>query len=82
MIDFYQNLYMKIQQRLQVDIPILDFNLVRLQYCIDKVITQRNIQENMLNRKELSVALEFYLQIDGKLSITNNIVFFSSKIYS
>jgi hypothetical protein len=61
---------MKTKQRLQLDIPILDFNLTRLRHCIDKVVAQRRLQEKMFNLEELIIALEFYLQIDGK-SICN-----------
>lgn len=63
---FYQNLYVKTKKRLKVDIPIIDFNLTRLHNCIGKVIAQRGQQQTMLNTDELVLALEFYLQIDGK----------------
>jgi hypothetical protein len=63
---FYHNLYVKLKKRLKVDIPIIDFNLTRLRHCIDKVVAQRDQQQTMLNMDELSIALEFYLQIDGK----------------
>jgi len=66
---------MKTKERLKVDIPILHFNLTRLQQCVDKVVAQRGLQEKMFDLEELAIALEFYLQIDGKSII-------SSKKYS
>jgi hypothetical protein len=65
---FYQNLYVKLKKRLKVAIPIIDFNFTRLRHCIGKVATQRNQQQNMLTMDELAIALEFYLQIDGKFA--------------
>ncbi|CAF1399429.1 unnamed protein product [Adineta steineri] len=61
---FYDNLYMKLNKRLKVDISILDFNLIRLRQCIDKVVEQRGQRQTMLSIDELPLALEFYLQID------------------
>ena len=66
---FYRNLYIKTKKRLKVDIPIIDFNLTRLRHCIGKVVAQRNLQQRMLDNDELAIALEFYLQIDGKIII-------------
>ena len=64
---FYQNLYIKTKKRLKVDIPIIDFNLTRLRNCIGKVVVQRGAQQQtMLSIDELAIALEFYLQMDGK----------------
>ena len=54
------------KKRLKVDIPIIDFNLTRLLNCVGKVVKQRGLTQTMLNLDELIIALEFYLQIDGK----------------
>ena len=64
--NLYQTLYVKTKHRLKVDIPIIDFNLTRLRNCINKVVIQRGLSQKMLNLDELPLALEFYLQIDGK----------------
>ena len=70
LICFYQNLYIKTKKKLKVDIPIIDFNLTRLRNCIGKVVVQRGQQQTMLSTDELALALEFYLQIDGKFIST------------
>ena len=53
------------KKRLKVDISIIDYNLKRLEYCLEKVILQRQQQQTMLNVDELAMALEFFLQFDG-----------------
>jgi len=73
---FYQDIYLKLKQRLKIDIPIIDYNFLRLLNCISKVILQRSQQQKTLNLNELAIALEFYLQIDGKL-----IFFFRKQIF-
>jgi hypothetical protein len=66
LLSFYHDLYEKTKKRLKVDIPVIDFNLTRLRHCIDLVVVQRGVDQTMLNMDELLIALEFYLQIDGK----------------
>lgn len=70
----HQELYAKIKKRLKIDIPIIDCNFMRLHHCINKVVAQRGHhghlqqqQPTMLNMNELCLALEFYLQFDGKV---------------
>lgn len=76
---FYQNLYVKLKKRWKVDIPVIDFNLTRLHHCIVQVAAQRGQpqQQTMLNIDELVIALEFYLQIDGKSKMIE-LIFLSS----
>jgi hypothetical protein len=70
MWSFYQNLFVKTEKRLWADIPIIDFNFTRLNRCIEKVAVQRDQPQTMLSIDELVVALEFYLQIDGRFMFT------------
>ena len=65
LLHIYETLYMKMKKRLKVDIPVIDFNYIRLRRCISKVVTQRSQQQTMLVIDEMAMALEFYLQIDG-----------------
>ena len=62
---YYEQLYVKPNQQLKVDIPIIDYNLTRLRKCLAKVAAQRDHKPTMLTMDELPLALEFYLQIDG-----------------
>lgn len=66
----YEELYVKIGKRLKLDIPIIDCNLIRLHHCIDQLVTQyyhqQQQQKIIFNMNELPLALEFYLQFDGR----------------
>jgi hypothetical protein len=73
----YEQLYTKTSQQLKVDIPIIDYNLTRLRQCLATVAAQRHHQSTMLTIDELPLALEFYLQIDGKLVHRSNPIVFT-----
>ncbi|UJR29605.1 hypothetical protein I4U23_017153 [Adineta vaga] len=66
MWDFHRTVYVNTRKRLKIDPSIIDFNLKRLQQCIEKVAIQRGYGPTMLSFNEMSLALEFYLQTDGK----------------
>ncbi|UJR12964.1 hypothetical protein I4U23_017138 [Adineta vaga] len=66
MWDFHRTVYVNTRKRLKIDTSIIDFNLKRLQQCIEKVTIQRGYGPTMLSFNEMSLALEFYLQTDGK----------------
>lgn len=70
LLDFYQEFYGNLKTRLKVDISILDFNATRLRECVNQVVAQYHLEQTMLNVDELPLALEFYLQIDGKCSLS------------
>lgn len=65
LIDFYQKLYVDTSQRWQISVALLDYNLSRLQKCMNKYSRQVGDAPFTLI-DELPMALEFYLQIDGK----------------
>jgi hypothetical protein len=67
MIDFYRGLFMKPSRLWKIDISLIDYNLSRLQKCMD-LYTQQTNDPPLLSLNELTLALEFYLQIDGKSS--------------
>ena len=79
----FQKYFSDLTGRLKVDIAVIDFNLLRLESFIlthmqnfhvknkkDKIL-QRNPERNecLLSYNEMALALEFYLQIDGKFII-------------
>jgi hypothetical protein len=74
-IKIYQQLFNDLAHRLRVDNAILDYNYDRLCKCID-IMTNERIQyrfhtfpfasNEQLPLSEYAIALEFYLQIDGK----------------
>ena len=68
LIGFYQTLYVKMKKRLKVDLPVLDYNLKRLENCISRVALERGHPSTMLSLDELPLALEFFLQFDGQES--------------
>ena len=60
----------------RVDLSILNYNYVRLRRCIDALVNEQIIQYKLrpnevkrLQESEYPIALEFYLQIDGKLCL-------------
>lgn len=85
LLRLYQDLYVDLKQRLKVDISLLDFNLTRLRFCVDQVVTHYHLEQTMLHLNELACALEFYLQIDGLLIfvffilIAQHIIIYSSR---
>jgi hypothetical protein len=69
---YYQRHYVDLMQRLQIDAPILDCNYLRLRHCL-KLFADQRIRclrvspfEVQLPEHELPLAMEFFLQIDGK----------------
>ena len=71
--DKYQLYFADLMQRLRVDMSILDYNYVRMQRYLQRmteehiyVFNLRADQVPCLDEKELPLALEFYLQFDGK----------------
>ena len=74
-LTMHQQLYGDLTRRLHVNDAILDYNYPRLFKCLDLMTNeriQRRFQTNpaghyeQLPLSEYAVALEFYLQIDGK----------------
>ena len=74
-------------QRLQVDMPVIIFNAIRLrghchnllslhEYYRRNVLKQPDmiISEPVLSSKQMVLTLEFYLQMDGKLFFSRNII--------
>ena len=80
MLSIYRQLLVDLSDKWQISIPLLDYNLARLRHCARQCLlrlqqTQRQEQLQLIPRipvtatfsiEELPVALEFYLQIDGK----------------
>ena len=66
---YYEQLYLKPSQQLIVDIPIIDYNLMRLRKCVAEIAAQRAHQPTMLTLDELPLALEFYMQMDGNIAV-------------
>ena len=71
----YQELFANVSEHLHVDMSIIDYNYVRLSKCVDTWRKERisrfqkSPAETIFDHKEYAVALEFYLQIDGRLSV-------------
>ncbi|CAF2260387.1 unnamed protein product [Rotaria magnacalcarata] len=65
----YEMFWCTCSNRWHVDMAILDYNLVRLQQCLNKMLAMMNIESTLmpLSVSEWSIALEFYLQIDVDL---------------
>jgi hypothetical protein len=68
----YQELFGNVSEHLLVDMSIIDFNYARLSKCLD-IWTEEAIQrfkkqphEVTLDQREYPIALEFYLQMDGR----------------
>ena len=78
-INLHQQLYGDLMRRLHVSDVILDYNYSRLFKCMD-LMTNERIQRRFegnptghyeqLPLNEYAIALEFYLQIDGKKNST------------
>jgi hypothetical protein len=81
LLDVYDRLYVKMKKRLKINIPTIDFNLIRLRRCINKVAVQRGHLQTMLTIDELPLALEFYLQIDGLLISNRTSARYSSSLF-
>jgi hypothetical protein len=70
---FYQQLFLDLVEHLHLDMSIIDYNYARLSKCLDIWAKERMIRFNykrhevVLDLKEYAIALEFFLQIDGKL---------------
>lgn len=66
MIDFYRKLYRDTKRRWKIPYSLIDYNLTRLQKCMDAHIKQSG-EAALGFLHELPLALEFYLQIDGNM---------------
>lgn len=68
----YSELFADVSEHLHVDMAIIDYNYARLTRCLDVWSKERIIRfkkadhEVTLNQHEYPIALEFYLQVDGK----------------
>jgi hypothetical protein len=65
MVDFFEDCFYEPSRRWNIDYSIVDYNLYRLRQCMDKYTVQTE-QPAILSIADLPMALEFYLQIDGK----------------
>jgi hypothetical protein len=68
MWNFHKQIYLNTRKQLKIDMPIIDFNLKRLHECIASVAAHYGYDQTMLTWDEIPLALEFYLQTDGKQS--------------
>ena len=74
LIDFYQKLYLETSERWKISQFLIDYNLVRLQQCMERYSKQVG-EAALASIDELPMALEFYLQIDGKIEDHQNITY-------
>lgn len=69
--EYYQRCYVDLVTRLQIDPILLDCNYVRLRHCLDLFAEDRicrlqaSFFQLQLREQERSLAMEFFLQIDG-----------------
>ncbi|CAF3311939.1 unnamed protein product [Rotaria sp. Silwood2] len=65
----YDIFFNRYSRQWNIDTNILDYNLVRLQKCLDKILAMLNIEPTLMpfSSREWPIALEFYLQIDVDL---------------
>ena len=84
-LNIYRQLFGNLLRRLRVDQTILDYNYERLLKCMSILTDERiryrfgtlsKIHTEQLSFQEYALALEFYLQFDGKSIDTDQ--FFSS----
>ena len=77
LVDIYEYMYCDLVQRFQVDNAILDYNYKRLGECINMMTQERvrygflpenTVGSRQLRMEENVLALEFYLQFDGRIS--------------
>lgn len=78
----YQMFYVDLLERLKVDMAVLDYNYLRLNNYMKLLMFERmrifNISlDNIskINEKEYPLALEFFLQFDGKCYSSSSFVF-------
>lgn len=69
----YHLYFVDLMQRLKVDMSILDYNYTRMQRYLQRMTEEHIYVFNLradqvlgIDEKELPLALEFYLQFDGK----------------
>jgi hypothetical protein len=67
MIDLYRDLFIEPSRLWKINHSIIDYNLTRLRKCMDLYTKQTN-EPALASLNELTLALEFFLQIDGKIS--------------
>ena len=79
--DHYLNIH---YGRWNIDMTILDYNLVRLHKCLNKVLFMMNAEQTIipLTPNEWSLALEYYLQIDVDLFYMKTCSFRGAGLYN
>lgn len=65
MIDLYRDLFLEPSRQWKLDHSLIDYNLCRLRKCM-QLYTQQTNDAALLSLKEMPMALEFFLQIDGR----------------
>ena len=64
-VDLYRDLFVEPSRRWKIEGSIIDYNLCRLRRCMALYTAQTN-EAALLSFDEWPMALEFYLQIDGR----------------
>lgn len=65
MMDLFQELFVETSQRWKINYALIDYNMTRLRTCMD-IYRKQTGEPAIICFQELSIALEFYMQIDGK----------------
>jgi hypothetical protein len=65
MIDLYRDLFIEPSQQWKIHYSLIDYNLSRLRKCM-QLYTEQTKEPALLSLNEWPIALEFFLQIDGK----------------
>ena len=68
MIDLYRDLFERTSRQWKIPCSIIDYNLSRLRTCM-QMYTQQTNEPAVASLSEWPLALEYFLQIDGKNSI-------------
>jgi hypothetical protein len=68
MVDLYRDLFIEPSQIWKIHHSLIDYNLSQLRKCMDLYTKQTN-EPALSSFNELTIALEFFLQIDGKVYI-------------
>ena len=66
MMNFYRDLFIEPSRRWKIHYSLIDYNLSRLQKCME-LYTKQTKEPALSSLNELTTALEFFLQIDGKI---------------
>lgn len=65
MVDLFRELFMETSRRWRIHYSLIDYNLSRLRKCMD-IYTKHMGEPAIASMHELPVALEFFLQLDGR----------------